>query len=83
MWSGTSRRDLQRGWDFFPVGRPAGAAAAVVAILAAGLGLTILRTYLAFRTPLPLSIDEAQYLDWSRSLAAGYYSKPPMIAVRG
>ncbi|AKJ65070.1 ArnT family glycosyltransferase [Kiritimatiella glycovorans] len=29
---------------------------------------------------LPLSPDEAYYWDWSRRLAWGYYSKPPMIA---
>jgi undecaprenyl-diphosphatase len=27
-----------------------------------------------------LAADEAQYWDWSRHLALGYYSKPPMIA---
>ncbi len=30
--------------------------------------------------PLPLSIDESYYWDWSRSLDWGYYSKPPMVA---
>jgi len=29
---------------------------------------------------LPLSFDEAYYWDWSRHLAFGYYSKPPMVA---
>lgn len=28
-----------------------------------------------------LYVDEAQYWDWSRHLAWGYYSKPPVIAV--
>ena len=31
-------------------------------------------------TGLGLAGDEAQYWDWSRRLALGYYSKPPMIA---
>ena len=29
---------------------------------------------------LPLSIDEAQYLAWSKELSFGYFSKPPFIA---
>lgn len=31
-------------------------------------------------TPLGLHPDEAQYWSWSRDLAFGYYSKPPMVA---
>jgi 4-amino-4-deoxy-L-arabinose transferase-like glycosyltransferase len=31
-------------------------------------------------TPLDLVPDEAYYWDWSRKLAWGYYSKPPLIA---
>jgi len=31
-------------------------------------------------SPLELSPDEAYYWDWSRHLAFGYYSKPPMVA---
>ncbi|HIE33297.1 MAG TPA: hypothetical protein EYP81_04540 [Thermodesulfobacteriaceae bacterium] len=48
-------------------------------------GLFIL-IILAFRlayireVPLQLSPDEAYYWDWSRNLAWGYYSKPPMVA---
>jgi len=41
--------------------------------------------YLAIHHPLflgslPLAIDEAQYLAWSRELNFGYFSKPPFIA---
>ena len=36
-------------------------------------------SFLAF-SPLELSPDEAYYWDWSRRLAWGYYSKPPMVA---
>jgi 4-amino-4-deoxy-L-arabinose transferase-like glycosyltransferase len=43
-------------------------------------GLTLLRVIALFRTPLELYPDEAQYWLWSRSLAFGYYSKPPMVA---
>lgn len=39
-----------------------------------------LRAVLSFFWEVPLAIDEAQYLVWSRDLQAGYYSKPPMIA---
>lgn len=31
-------------------------------------------------TPLDLVPDEAYYWDWSRNLAWGYYSKPPLVA---
>src|SRR5258705_3289275 len=43
-------------------------------------GLTLARLVALFRTPLELYPDEAQYWLWSRTLAFGYYSKPPMIA---
>ncbi|HYF23604.1 MAG TPA: glycosyltransferase family 39 protein [Caulobacteraceae bacterium] len=40
----------------------------------------LLRLWALFSTPLELYPDEAQYWLWSRELAFGYYSKPPMIA---
>jgi 4-amino-4-deoxy-L-arabinose transferase-like glycosyltransferase len=43
-------------------------------------GLTLLRIAVLFATPLELYPDEAQYWAWSRDLAFGYFSKPPMIA---
>jgi 4-amino-4-deoxy-L-arabinose transferase-like glycosyltransferase len=42
--------------------------------------LTILRLVALFATPFELYPDEAQYWLWSRELAFGYFSKPPMIA---
>lgn len=42
--------------------------------------LTAVRIYAVFATPLELYPDEAQYWVWSRHLAFGYFSKPPMIA---
>jgi 4-amino-4-deoxy-L-arabinose transferase-like glycosyltransferase len=42
--------------------------------------LTILRIVALFATPLELYPDEAQYWLWSRHLAFGYFSKPPLIA---
>jgi 4-amino-4-deoxy-L-arabinose transferase-like glycosyltransferase len=42
--------------------------------------LTALRLGAIFVTPLDLYPDEAQYWVWSRDLAWGYYSKPPMVA---
>src|SRR3954451_9678719 len=42
--------------------------------------LTLARLIAVFRTPLELYPDEAQYWLWSRALAFGYYSKPPLIA---
>ena len=44
------------------------------------LALIVYRSVSGFFSPLPLQVDEAQYLGWSRDLALGYYSKPPMIA---
>ena len=48
--------------------------------LALVAGLTLLRIAVLFATPLELYPDEAQYWAWSRDLAFGYFSKPPMIA---
>ena len=45
--------------------------------MAAVTGLRVLQLFLS---PLELYPDEAQYWLWSRTLAFGYYSKPPMIA---
>lgn len=44
------------------------------------LGLTLARLVVLFVTPLELYPDEAQYWLWSRDLAFGYFSKPPMLA---
>ncbi len=38
------------------------------------------RLVMTFFWDVPLAIDEAQYLVWSRELQAGYFSKPPFIA---
>ena len=42
--------------------------------------LTALRIALLVASPLDLFVDEAQYWLWSTQPAAGYYSKPPLIA---
>ncbi|MGZ8369556.1 MAG: ArnT family glycosyltransferase, partial [Caulobacteraceae bacterium] len=42
--------------------------------------MAVLRIAALFLTPLQLYPDEAQYWLWSRDLAAGYVSKPPVIA---
>jgi len=47
--------------------------------LALVAGLTVLRLVALFATPLELYPDEAQYWLWSRELAWGYFSKPPMV----
>lgn len=41
---------------------------------------TLARIVLLFLSPLELYPDEAQYWVWSRHLAFGYFSKPPVIA---
>ncbi len=47
---------------------------------AAVLAVTVLRLAWLAGSPLDLAPDEAQYWLWSQDLAAGYFSKPPMIA---
>jgi len=50
------------------------------AIVAAIALFTALRVTVLFVSPLELYPDEAQYWLWSRHLAFGYFSKPPLIA---
>lgn len=50
------------------------------AFFAALVLLAAWRLLAAWDAAVPLSIDEAQYFLWSRELAWGYYSKPPLIA---
>ncbi len=42
--------------------------------------VTLVRLIYLAVSPLNLSADEAYYWDWSRRLAWGYFSKPPMVA---
>jgi 4-amino-4-deoxy-L-arabinose transferase-like glycosyltransferase len=57
----------------------------VRAALLLTIGLSLARLVALFRSPLELYPDEAQYWLWSRTLAFGYWSKPPMVAwaIRG
>jgi 4-amino-4-deoxy-L-arabinose transferase-like glycosyltransferase len=50
------------------------------AMLLAVLALTALRLLWLATNPTDLYPDEAQYWLWSRHLAFGYYSKPPLVA---
>jgi 4-amino-4-deoxy-L-arabinose transferase-like glycosyltransferase len=52
----------------------------VIFTLGVLVALVLLRFVSGFIWPIPLQLDEAQYLGWSRDLALGYYSKPPMIS---
>ncbi|MEX1179297.1 MAG: glycosyltransferase family 39 protein [Cucumibacter sp.] len=49
------------------------------------LAMLALRLGALWLVPAELFVDEAQYWVWSRELAAGYYSKPPLLAwiIRG
>lgn len=49
-------------------------------IVAIAVVLVVYRSLSGFFSPLPLQVDEAQYLGWSHDLALGYFSKPPLIA---
>lgn len=60
-------------------GGPAGFSPWAMTLLLTAL-LTLARLLAVFATPLELYPDEAQYWLWSRELAWGYYSKPPMVA---
>lgn len=44
------------------------------------VALTLLRLLMVWGSPLELDAEEAQYWSWSRDLAFGYFSKPPLIA---
>ncbi len=44
------------------------------------ISITLLRIYALYVSPLELTVDEAQYWDWSRNIEFGYFTKPPMIA---
>lgn len=48
--------------------------------LVIAVAVTALRVLVLNLTDLNLGPDEAQYWWWSREFAAGYFSKPPMIA---
>lgn len=49
-------------------------------LLVALAGLLLLRIAVMLASGAGLHVDEAQYWDWSRDLAWGYWSKPPGIA---
>ncbi|MCE9593857.1 MAG: glycosyltransferase family 39 protein [Planctomycetes bacterium] len=49
-------------------------------VLSLVIAITVARWIWIALDPIPVWGDEAQYWCWSRSLAAGYYSKPPLIA---
>jgi len=52
----------------------------VALTVACALAITLLRAAVLFATDVNLGPDEAQYWDWSRNPAFGYFSKPPLIA---
>ena len=66
----TEQRALRAGW------RPS-AAALVAAVVGA---LTLIRILVLGFSFIDLGGDEAQYWAWSRHLAFGYFTKPPLIA---
>ena len=62
------------------IARVIGQAASSRWITAVLAGLLLLRLAVALGGGLPLTPDEAQYWDWSRTLDLAYYSKPGGIA---
>ena len=59
---------------------PAPAERHATTVFAAILALTVFRWVTLVESHLDLQFDEAQYWDWSRHIAFGYVSKPPLIA---
>jgi len=49
-------------------------------VLIALIVLTVVRIAGLYVSSVDLFFDEAQYWDWSRELAFGYFSKPPLLA---
>jgi hypothetical protein len=49
-------------------------------LLALTVVLFVYRLWVVKHSGISLFFDEAQYWDWSRHLAWGYFSKPPLIA---
>lgn len=54
--------------------------AALLWLLLLLCALALYRAFVVQSSGMNLYLDEAYYLSWSRDLALGYYSKPPMIA---
>src|SRR5580692_6720075 len=50
------------------------------AALLIGVALTFVRLIGLRLSNVDLFIDESQYWSWSRELAFGYFSKPPLLA---
>ena len=44
------------------------------------ISVTLIRIYSLIVSPIELSVDEAQYWEWSRNVDFGYFTKPPLIA---
>jgi len=55
--------------------------AIVLAVLALLYAMRLAIVWQLARDGVGLHVDEAQYWGWSRELALGYYSKPPLIAL--
>jgi 4-amino-4-deoxy-L-arabinose transferase-like glycosyltransferase len=68
-----------------PRGRALEVENALPLLLLCVFGLTVLRLAASYFANTELFFDEAQYWFWSRELAFGYYSKPPLIGwiIRG
>src|ERR1700722_4278096 len=65
---------------FSPQGAQSAAPAYLRATILIVAALTILRLVALKFSAVDLFFDEAQYWSWSRELALGYYTKPPLLA---
>lgn len=62
------------------LGRPRAVDRDLLVFLAIIAALTVVRLVGQHFSVVDMDIEEAQYWDWSRHLAFGYFSKPPLIA---
>jgi len=47
----------------------------VLAVVAAGVAIRV-----ALAAAVPITVDEAYYVDWARHLQPGYLDHPPLVA---
>ncbi|MEE2949732.1 MAG: glycosyltransferase family 39 protein [Pseudomonadota bacterium] len=82
----SSPRPVPRGWwsQLYAAGTDGpetqGARHGLALLLFILILLTVFRVAALFVSPSELGFDEAQYWDWSRHFAFGYFTKPPLIA---
>ena len=77
----SSSQSIEQAWPWpaqrGETGKPSSYLRATIVIV---IALTVLRLVALRFSVVDLFYDEAQYWSWSRELALGYYTKPPLLA---